>query len=340
MPLALFDTQLLLAEVYLEGQQWAEAAPLFETLVVAMKSAKPTTVDRSGQRALVGAVRVWLATGSIGQAADAALTLIAISHDEDQPNSVLVELAKLVGQEVKKAGAPIVPAEQTTLATAPLADPIRDLQGRLIDALAPRTALTVPQLIYIGDACISLDRSDKTREVYQRLLATIDRDEAAKAIAGAAATGIRDRLVALLRSEGKLDAASKQVTALINEHPNALEPLMEKGHILQSLAERDPRRYDECIAHWTDLRVRLGRSKTRPPEYYDVIYNAAFCLVRQASLNKNKKASQAEQMLKSTLVLTPKLSGPDMVARYEALLNQAVSIRGEPASAAGVTGRR
>ena len=108
---------------------------------------------------------------------------------------------------------------------------------------------------------------------------------------------------------------------------------MEKGHILQSLAERDPRRWDECLAHWTELRVRLGRSKPRPPEYYDVLYNAALCLVRQAHLNNNKeKALQAEQILKSTLTLSPKLNGPEMVGKFESLLGQAVSLRGESAA--------
>jgi len=72
-----------------------------------------------------------------------------------------------------------------------------------------------------------------------------------------------------------------------------------------------------------------------------VLYNAAFCLVRQASLNKNKeKAAQAEQMLKSMLVLTPKLSGPDMVAKYEALLKQAVSLRGESSTPAQAPSNR
>ncbi|HMC12005.1 MAG TPA: hypothetical protein VKH44_11975, partial [Pirellulaceae bacterium] len=192
MPAAVFDTQLLLAEIYLEAQQWTEAAPLLEALVGVMKSASPMTVDRSGQRTLVGAVRAWLAMKNVGQAADATLMLIAISHDEEQPNGVLVELAKLVGQEIKRADTSTAPVEQKTFAAAPFADPLRDLHGRLIDALALRQSLTIPQLIYVGDACISLDRSEKAREIYERVLATIDRDASAKASAGTATTaGIR-----------------------------------------------------------------------------------------------------------------------------------------------------
>jgi tetratricopeptide (TPR) repeat protein len=332
MPPDLFDTQLLLAEIQLEGQKWVEAAVLFEPLVQVLKSARPTTIDRSGQRALVGAIRAWLATGTVEPARDAAELLITISHDEELPNSVLVELAKLVGQEARKAAPATAPADQVTFA-ARQNTPLQELHSRLIGALAPRSALSIPQLMYLGDACVQLDRNDTAREIYQRLLASVDHDESAKAASGAAITGIRARLVRLLRSEGKLDEAAAQASALIKEHPNALEPLLEKGYILQSLAERDPRRYDECLAHWTDLRIRLQRSKTRPPEYYDVLYNAAFCLTRQARLNSSQaKALQAEQILKSTLTLSPKLNGPEMVAKYEALLSQAAALRAEPSN--------
>jgi hypothetical protein len=319
MPPALFDTQLLLAELQLEGEQWADASSLLKPLVQVIRSSSPTTVDRSSQRTLVAAIRAWLNTSELTLATEAVELLVSLSHDEEQPNSVLVELAKLVGQEDRKA---------------PTTQPLHDLQIRLIDALASRKALTIPQLMYLGDVCVQLDRNVEARDIYERLLSRVDKDESATASGRAAVTGVRSRFVRILRSEGKLDEAAAQVNALIKEHPSALEPLMEKGYILQSLAERDQRRLDECIAHWTDVRVRLGRSKTRPPEYYDVLYNTGLCLVRQARLTSNKeKALQAEQILKSTLTLTPNLSGREMVAKYEALLNQAAALRGTAASA-------
>jgi tetratricopeptide (TPR) repeat protein len=259
--------------------------------------------------------------------------LIDSSDDDEQANGLLVELTKLVGQHVKQSGATTAAAEQTAASATPFADPLRDLQGRLVDALAPRKLLTAAQLIYLGDACMGLGRDAAARDIYGRVLTEIDRNESAKASAGAAVIGIRARFVSLLRSEGKLDEASAQVNALLKERPNALEALMEKGHILQSLAERDPKRYDECIAHWTDLRILLGRSTPRQPEYYDVLYNAAACLVQQSRLTNNKeKALQAEQMLKLTLTLNPNLNGRESVAKYNALLSQAASMRGAGAS--------
>ena len=243
---------------------------------------------------------------------------------------MLVELAKLVGQQIKQAGAAAAAAEPTTFAVAPFADPLRDLHGKLIDALAPRQSLTVPQLIYLGDACISLDRSQQAREIYERVLAAIDRDESAKATAGAAAIGIRARFVSLLRSEGKLDEAAQQVDALIKERPNALEPLHgERATSCRARPSATPSATTSASPTGPSCASAWAGPIPARREYYDVLYNAATCLVRQARLTNNKKkALQAEQMLKSTLTLTPNLNGPDSVAKYNALLTQAVSLRG------------
>jgi hypothetical protein len=133
----------------------------------------------------------------------------------------------------------------------------------------------------------------------------------------------------LLRSKGQLEEARKQVDKLIAQHPNALEPLMEKGRILEELAAKNPKLYDQCVAHWTDLRVRLGAAKPPPPEYYDVLASAAQCLIKQSRATKDKeKALQAEQILKSTMVLSPKLNGEDTVARFQAIIAEASKARG------------
>jgi tetratricopeptide (TPR) repeat protein len=329
MPPSLFETQLSMAEINLEGEQFAGAAALFAPLVQAVKSSSDTSLDKSGQRALIGAVRAWLVTGDVEAAAAATDLLIKASPDEPQPNSILIEIARIVGQQAAKA-APVTDASaQLTLASP--TDPLHAMQHRLVDSLVARKALTVPQLMFLGDACVQVGYSDKARVIYQQVLSSVEKDPVAKAAAGAALTGIRARFTSILRSEGKLDEANKQISELIKEHPTALEPLMEKGYILQALAERDlknPKRYDDCIKHWTDIRVRLGRVQPRPPEYYDALYNTALCLVRQSkATGDKKKATQAEQLLKSQLTLTPNLNGPETVKKFEGLLQQARTLR-------------
>jgi hypothetical protein len=65
------------------------------------------------------------------------------------------------------------------------------------------------------------------------------------------------------------------------------------------------------------------------------MYRVAACLVREAEKSKDKatvldRARKAEQVLKAALVLSPKLNGPDTVARYEVLRDKAIALQGRP----------
>jgi hypothetical protein len=137
--------------------------------------------------------------------------------------------------------------------------------------------------------------------------------------------------VGLLRDEGRFEEAVKQADALIASHPRALEPLVVKAQILQAWAAKDPKHYDDCVAQWTKIRLMLGRMPRKPPEYYEAIYNAAACLVEQSrAIKSSEKALQAEQLLKSTLTLSPNLDGPENVTRYNTLLKRAQAAQGKP----------
>ena len=108
---------------------------------------------------------------------------------------------------------------------------------------------------------------------------------------------------------------------------------MEKGRILEAWAEKDPAKFDRAVGHWAMLRTRLQPMKKKPPEYYEVMYNVAKCLVREAEKSNDKavaldRAKKAEQVLKAALILSPKLNGPDTVARYKVLLDKAITLQG------------
>jgi hypothetical protein len=82
------------------------------------------------------------------------------------------------------------------------------------------------------------------------------------------------------------------------------------------------------VAQWTEVRLLLGRLQQRPPEYNEVIYRTASCLYAQWQKTKQpERLHQAEQVLKSTLVLSPRLSGPDQVAQYRELLKKITAAR-------------
>ena len=144
---------------------------------------------------------------------------------------------------------------------------------------------------------------------------------------------LRTELLKALRKQEKFDEALKQVDQLIKENPNALEPLMEKGRILEAWAEKDPAKFDAAVGHWAMLRNRLQGMRKKPDEYYEVMYNVAKCLVREAEKSQDKAkavdcAKKAEQVLKSPMILSPKLNGPDTVAKYKVLMNKAIVLQG------------
>ena len=63
------------------------------------------------------------------------------------------------------------------------------------------------------------------------------------------------------------------------------------------------------------------------------MYRVADCLVREAQTSADarhamEQVRQAEQVLKAALTLYPTLNGPEMVARYKALLQKAIRLQG------------
>ena len=109
---------------------------------------------------------------------------------------------------------------------------------------------------------------------------------------------------------------------------------MKRARILEAWAEKDPAKFDEAVAQWSLVR-NVPALKKRPEEYYDANYSVAKCLMHEAQQSKEKavtldRAKKAEQVLKACLVLNPALSGPDMVAKYKVLLDQAIALQGRP----------
>ena len=189
-------------------------------------------------------------------------------------------------------------------------------------------------MVRIGDGLIAVGRPVEASREYQKLL---DRAGRRSGIRRGRPKGDRPRthqLAGLLR--GRFDAAMQQVEKLMETNPRALEPLMEKGRILNEWAEREPAQFEKAVAHWALLRSRLQSLPAEPPEYFDVTYNVAACLVREAETTRDRavaadRAQKAEQVLKSVLILSPKLNGPDAVARYRVLLDKAIALQGRPA---------
>jgi tetratricopeptide (TPR) repeat protein len=332
----IMDTQLLMAEMLLEGNQAEQAIPLVEPLVESIRSAKPESLDSTTLRTLVAGLRGYIAVDNLAKAGEIQQIVVQIGSDSQQVNAVLVEFAKLLAGEVRRSDGAVLEAEKGTdqkaieQAQATQAG-TRAVYVQLLDQLAARKQHSLANSIYIGDSYSRVGVADKARAQYQHILQMAEQDPSltSEGTGAAAVTRVRAQLVGLLRNEGKYAEAMKEVEQLIRANPRDLAPLMEKGRILQTWGEKEPKYYGDAVAHWSSLRTTLSRMQRKPPQYYEVVYNVAACLVTQAKQSNDKsKALQAEQLLKSALVLSPNLNGPEMVSRYNELLKEATKLQG------------
>lgn len=328
MPRPLYETQLLLGEVTLEAQKTDEAIALLDPLVDELKRQKSDSIDTVVLRTYVAAVRAHVAKDEMDRAGAVAEQLLEAGADNALVNTVLIDFSKLLGAEVKKAEAASIEADSgdddSAKATAQARlGAAQGFYGKLLGQLSQRQELSLAGMVYLGDACASIGMTEQARQQYQRIIDRTEKDADFRASAGKALTRVRSQLAGLLRADEKYEEAMQQIEELLKSHPTALEPLMEKGRIMQGWAMKEPARFADCVAHWTDLRMKMARMSPKPAAYYEVIYNAAFCLTGQSLVTKDRsKAQQAEQLLKSTKALSPALSGPDMVAKYDALLKK------------------
>ena len=170
-------------------------------------------------------------------------------------------------------------------------------------------------------------QKDLAKSTYQRVLETGSQAENKDPKAAQALIQVQAALIGLLRTDGQYDEALVQVDALLKSVPNALEPKIERARILQGLAEETPSKYAEATTEWAKLRSAFQRSTKKPPVYYEIIYNTAVCLAGQANNTRDAKAAaefkkQANQLLKGTVALSPALNGPEMVAKYNTLIQE------------------
>ena len=338
LPNYYLESQLLLAEIHADRGEAKTAAALYQPLIDAVKADKAKNFDLTTVRIFLGAVRAYTALEQFDKAGEAADVLIKLGPDSPQVNDVLIRFAGMLDLERKKCVAAVTELETTTkdaetkAAKQQLAK-VQRLLGDILGKLSQRKDVSLWGMVFIADGLNSLDMTDDATRQYQKIIDRTKTDPEFARKAQKAMTRVRAQLIGLLRKEGKYAEALEQVNQLIKDNPRTLEPLMEKGRILEGLAEKDPSKYPDAVAHWNMLRQKLQAMRKKPSEYYDVMYNVADCLVREAESSKDKavlidRARTAEKVLKAALILSPKLNGPDTVARYKVLLNKAITIQG------------
>ena len=343
----LSDVQLTLSELYVEGKEFRKASDLLLPLVEQIKASKPDSLDKPMLRTFIAAVQATLGSGDIKKAGEVADVLFKSGSDIAPVNAALSSFARSLEQEYKKTDAQAA----SDPSARERADNLKGLLRTILEQLAERKEQKPQILIYIADTSASLGNGDLAGTLYDRVVKIAETDKSLTPYL----TRIRSRSAGLAREKGEFQKAVAEMDILIRDNPRALEPLLEKGRILEAWAThlrdaprsaKDPKkpppskaeiakRFAEAAAHWADVRTKLGRLHKKPPEYYDIVYRTAKCLFRESQFTGQRdKAKQAEQLLSATMVLSPKLSGPDMVISFEELLKE---IRGPATQPARVS---
>jgi tetratricopeptide (TPR) repeat protein len=349
MPQQMVDTQLALGEIRLEEGKAEEAVKLFSPLVELKKEAKGGEgggVDNTTLRIFVGAVQSYTAVNDFDKAAGVGELLLEMGPDLPPINRVLVEFAKLVYVEYQKADAAVTEAkdDKAREAAKKKRTDVAKMLGNLLKQLAARKENSLAGMVYVADRCVDVGMDAEAKDQYQRIVKRTEEDPAFAAQAGRAMTRIRAQLIGLLRKEGNNEEAFTQVEQLVKDNPRALEPRMERGRILVNWADKEReggkgedalKHYEEGAKHWGALRNLLQGMRKKPPEVYECTFGAAYCLYQVAVAKKSsdetvatQKASDAEKLLKSTMIVSPSLSGPDMVAKYNELLEKVTKFLG------------
>ncbi len=333
---SLIETQLLLAEIKLNVGNAREAAALLQPLVDAVTASQPEEVDNTIVRIYAGAVQAYLAQDNLEKAVEIGMVLADWGPDVQNVNLTLVEVLKMLNAKRNLAEAAV--AASPGDANSPAAEEARtklksvtEMMNKLLVKMSSRKEFSLSASVYFADMCMAAGLPDVARETYLRVANRAEKDPAFARSGGKALTRVRAQLVDLLAKTGDYEEAYKQISPLAAANPRALDLLMTQGRILLSWSQRDPSHYKQAVEHWAKLRNMLQGMAKKPPEYFEATYNLAASLYGQAAESKDKtqaaeKAKQAEQLLKSTLVLSPDLSGPDMVEQYNALLKKASAL--------------
>ena len=332
--LVVSECRLNLAEMHLEAGEVDAAIAMLTPLETKIRELNPESLDNAQLRTLLSAIRGHSVKKNLAGALACGLLLLEKTTESPQVNSALVSVSRLMRDDYKADQGKLLelanmesPDQATVLAANIKADASKAALVNILNKLAPREQLNLPEMVALGDFAADAGLQDLAQSMYQRAL------EAGQALTTktpqtvAALTRVQAALIGLLRAGGQFPAALVQVDALIAANPKALDPKIERARILQGMADTDPSKWKEAATAWSELRNLYQRAPKKPAAYYDMVYNIGLCLAGEARTANNQKTAaekknQAKQLLKGTLALAPELNGPEMVAKFNDLLEE------------------
>ena len=293
-----------LAIVLTETGKPAEALQLLDPIVKAQTVKSGPAYSRLMEAQLMA----FITTNQVQQAI-ATMKTLEQAGGGAQPDPALFQAGKLLEKELDA-----LEQKGNTAGLRPDAPGLQDVPDD------PRREQDRPDLRVAGMGRrepLTLDAYKEAEEVLQRVLKEFTQDPQFLQQPNGAMSLLRTRLklAAALRGEGKFDEANSLVEELLSQNPKYHRAPVREGHAARSRGRGGQGTWSAALRHWEGLakQARSGPSPGRL-DYYDAWYHVAWVLSQQ------KETLKARQTLQGVMRLTPSVGGPEMKAKYQALL--------------------
>ena len=282
-----------------------EALAALRPIVEAQKAKTGPSFARLMEAYLVAQVNA-------GQVEPAIASMRAIEQSGEGANraQLYYKLGRLLETEMERLRAANQPQQ-----LAKVRESFRTFLKALADS---KNGQTFESLRWAAEGLLSLGAGAEAEAVLRKLIDESQADAEFMKQKGASDRLLRAKvkLAAAYRAQKKFDQAASMIDELMADptYRRYLDPMVEKGELLDAQAEAGAGSWAAAGAHWQDVAQKLSRSRPRPEAYFDAWYGAALALSKQ---NQNAKARQA---LTAVMRLNPTVGGDAMKKKYEDLL--------------------
>jgi cellulose synthase operon protein C len=294
-----------LATVLTETGEPAEALKLLDPVIKAQ-----TVKSGPGYARLIEAqLKAFVTSGNV-ESAVAAMKALEQSGGASGRMQLYLNLGKLLEKDLDSL--------KEKKNTAALTRRLQEYRTFLTTLAESKTGQSYESLQWAGEGLLTLDAYKESEKVLRRVLSEFTADPQFVQQQGGTGKLLRTRLrlVSALRGQGKFDEANPIVDELLQQKPPYIETLFEKGMLLESEAAADHGKWSSALRFWEDLTKRMERMRPRPASYFDAWYHVAWVLYQQ------KETAKAKQALSGVMRLSPSVGGPEMKAKYQALLTK------------------
>jgi hypothetical protein len=347
IPEALRDSQLLLAEIYKEGEDFKKAYGLYKGLIDDILKAGNKPFDETTLRIFDGAGQVCLKLGDFEKAAAVGAKLIELGPDDGQVNAAIMNFARRLEIERKnslaegESGDPNVPGTGAAKLKA-----LTELQEKTMISISKRDKLSADSMVWIVMTLNKLGSDDActaAANLIEKIFDKANDDQNFESKIEPRAVALHALGASLQARLGQYSKAQEQIAAVIQKYPRALEPRISEAKILTEWAsKKDSSKYADAINKWDTLRKKvehsgpLGKASKSVEPKYDIILNEADCFYRWTQKTKSKDdAKKGMDLLNPYLNLDDKIRNPsdeykELSVKYYQLAGKLADFLGMP----------